>query len=60
MYTAPLAYKYPLVSYYNSAKSWCRACSLVVMNMIVCEVYQPPGVSCESRKSCSEWKKSCD
>jgi hypothetical protein len=28
--------------------------------MVVCEVDQPPGVSCESRKSYSEWKKSCD
>jgi hypothetical protein len=28
--------------------------------MIVCEVEQPPGVSCESCKFCSRWKKSYD
>jgi hypothetical protein len=38
----PLAYKYPLASCCKLAKSWCRACSLVVMNMIVCEVGQSP------------------
>jgi hypothetical protein len=32
----------------------------VAMIMIVCEVEQPPSVSCESCKSCSKWKKSCD
>jgi hypothetical protein len=31
----------PLASCYKSAKSWCRACSLMVINMIVCEVGQP-------------------
>jgi hypothetical protein len=55
-----LAYKYPLASWCKSAKSWYRTCSLVAMNMTVCEVEQPPGVSRKSCIACSGWTKSCD
>jgi hypothetical protein len=47
-----LAYKCPLASCCKSAKSWCRACSLVVMNMTLCEVEEPPDTNCESCSIC--------
>ena len=30
------------------------------MNMVVCEVEQPPGVFCNSCVSCHSWRESCD
>jgi hypothetical protein len=60
MYTAFWPINTPLASCCKSAKSWCRTCSPTTMNMIVCEVEQPPDMSQKFCIACSGWKKSCD
>jgi hypothetical protein len=56
-----LAYKYPpgvLLQFIKCLVVYSEV--PIVMTMIICEVEQPLGMSCESCKSCSEWKKPCD
>ena len=61
MCAAPSIYKYPPRVLFSFIKHF-AACSesFVVMNMVVCEVEQPPGIFCSCCASCRSWRKSCD
>ena len=61
MCTASLVYKYPpCVLFYFTKHFVVWSKISVAMNMIVCEVEQPPGVFCSFCTSCRSWRKSCD
>jgi hypothetical protein len=41
-------------------KFWRLNLKSLAMDILVCEVEQPPNISRKSYKAYSEWKKSCD
>jgi hypothetical protein len=55
-----LVYKYPPGELLQTHEVLALSLKSLAMDILVCEVEQPPGISRKSCKAYSEWKKSCD